>query len=99
MSFTIRFEPAHAAPRQVDVAEGTTLLDAALAAGLPVARACGGDALCARCGLVILDGGDALSGEQGEEREAKRRNRVDPRERLACRARVLGPVAATAGYW
>lgn len=81
------------------VDDGATLLDAALSAGLPVARACGGEGLCARCGLRVLEGGVALSPEGGDEAEAKERNRVPGEWRLACLARVHGPLEVTAGYW
>jgi adenylate cyclase len=80
-------------------AEGVSLLDAALDAGLPIARACAGAALCARCGLRILAGADALDAEREDERIQKQRNRIEPELRLACRARVHGDVTATAAYW
>jgi adenylate cyclase len=81
------------------VAHGTTLLAAAQQAGLPVARACDESMLCARCGLRIVEGADALSPESAEEAEAKRRNRVPAELRLACACVVNGPVCATAPYW
>ena len=85
--------------RTVVVDDGKTLLDAALSAGLPVARACGGEGLCGRCGLKVLAGGTGLSAEATDEAEAKERNRVPGEWRLACRARVHGPLEVTAGYW
>lgn len=79
--------------------EGATLLDAAIRAGLPVARSCGADGVCARCGLRIVEGAGVLSAETPDEQRIKQRNRVDPELRLACRARVHGDVVATALYW
>ena len=81
------------------VADGTTLLEAARAAGLPIASACSGVALCARRGLEILRGAGALEPEREDETRQKRRNRVPPEQRLACRAGVHGDVTATAPYW
>jgi ferredoxin len=81
------------------VADGTTLLDAARAAGLPIASACSGAALCARCGLTIRAGAEALDPERDDERRQKQRNRVPAEQRLACRAGVHGDVTATAEYW
>lgn len=81
------------------VAEGTTLLEAARAAGLPIARACAGMGLCSRCGIQVLEGLDSLSAESAEEREAKLRNRIPGQWRFACQAVVRGPVTATATYW
>jgi ferredoxin len=79
--------------------DGSTLLDAALACALPVARACGGGALCARCGFELLAGAASLSPEDDVERVAKRRNRVPAAWRLSCQARIHGPLRATTGYW
>jgi ferredoxin len=81
------------------VADGTSLLDAARAAGLPIASACSGAALCARCALEILSGASALDPERADERRQKERNRIPAEQRLACRAGVHGDVSATASYW
>ncbi len=86
-------------PVTAQVAEGTTLLEAARGAGLPIASACSGVALCARCGLEIVSGADALDPELADERRQKERNRIPAEQRLACRAGVHGPVTATAAYW
>jgi ferredoxin len=82
-----------------DVPEGTTLLDAARSAGLPIASACTGRGLCARCDLEILRGQGSLSPESADERETRERNGIPPAWRLACQARVGGRVVATAKYW
>lgn len=81
------------------VADGATLLEAARAAGLPIARACSGMGLCARCGLQVIEGLTSLSAESAAEREAKRRNRIPEQWRFACQALVRGPLTATASYW
>jgi ferredoxin len=92
----VRFQPSG---RHVDVPAGSILIDAVLAAGLPIARGCGADGLCARCGVRALAGVESLSREAPDESAAKRRNRVGPELRLACRARVGGDVEVTAPYW
>jgi ferredoxin len=90
----VRFEPSG---KTVAVEAGTSLLEAARAAGLPVASACGADGVCGRCGMRILAGdpGD----ETAAEIEIKRRNRIEPDLRLSCRVRVESALAATATYW
>jgi ferredoxin len=92
----VRFEPSG---RTLRVPRGTLLVEAARRAGLPIASACGADGLCARCGVRVLAGAGALSPESEAERLRKRRNRVDPALRLACRAAILGDVEVTAAYW
>lgn len=102
MQHTVRFvrrERGALVAQSARVADGTTLLEAARAAGLPIASACSGAALCARCGLTLLEGTQAVEPERDDEREQKRRNRVPPEQRLACRAGVHGDVTVTATYW
>jgi ferredoxin len=96
MDALIRFQPSG---RTLRVALGTTLLEAARRAGLPMASACGADGLCARCGVRVIAGAGSLSPETEAEARQKRRNRIDPALRLACRAAATGDVEVTAGYW
>ncbi len=85
--------------RHVRVAAGTTLLDAARSAGLPVASACGGDGTCGRCGMTLLSGADSLPAEGKAEARVKRLNRIDASQRLACRIRLRDDLTVTASYW
>lgn len=85
--------------KRVRVARGTPLLEAAQQAGLPIAAGCSANGLCARCGVVVLAGHASVSDESHSESEAKRVNRVDPEQRLACMASADGDVTITATYW
>jgi uncharacterized 2Fe-2S/4Fe-4S cluster protein (DUF4445 family) len=96
MEARVRFSPSG---REIRVAVGTTLLEAARRAGLPMASACGGDALCGRCGVLVLAGSDTIAPEEERETSAKRRNRVPAGQRLACRIPVSGELLVTASYW
>jgi ferredoxin len=91
---SVRFEPSG---RRVAVPAGSTILAAARKAGLPLARGCGAEGLCGRCGVRILGG--AVDPESAGESAAKGRNRIDPALRLACRVRVRDEVTVTAAYW
>ena len=79
--------------------EGTTLLEAARQAGLPMASACGAEGVCGRCGVTVISGASAVSPETETEIDVKTRNRIESGQRLACRAVVDGPVEITASYW
>jgi 2Fe-2S ferredoxin len=96
MEIEVRFMPSE---KRVRVARGTPLLEAAREAGLPIAAGCSANGLCARCGVVVLDGRDAVSAESDAEAVAKRVNRIDPEQRLACMASAAGDVTITATYW
>jgi adenylate cyclase len=90
----VRFAPRGS---HIDVPRGTRLIDAVRAAGLPIARACGDDLICALCGVRILAG--EVGREAAVEREAKARNRVPTELRLACAIRVRGDLEVSAPYW
>ena len=92
----MRFEPSG---RTVRVVTGTSLLEAARRAGLPLASACGGDALCGRCGVSVLSGASSLQVQNELEARVLRRNRAPAGQRLACRALVSSDLTVTAGYW
>jgi ferredoxin len=96
MGHWLRFLPSG---RRVRVAPGTTLLEGARRAGLPVARACGAAGLCGRCGLEIVAGAEHLPPETPDESRTKRRNRIPPKLRLSCRVAPAGDVTVTAAYW
>jgi ferredoxin len=84
---------------EIEPPPGTTLLDAAIAAGLPIARSCGAEGVCSKCALRVIGGGEHLSPEMPDETRIKRRNRVDAELRLACRAEIRGDVTVSASYW
>jgi 2Fe-2S ferredoxin len=96
MQHRIRFLPSE---RTVRVAPGTPLLDAAREAGLPVAQTCSGEGICARCGMLILEGGEGRAVEGPDETDAKARNRVDGNLRLSCLVRTDRDLTVTAPYW
>jgi len=91
---TLRFLPSQITR---EVARGTRLIDAVREAGLPIARACGDDLVCAKCGVRILAG--RVAREKAIERRAKERNRVPGELRLACALRVQGDLTLSADYW
>ena len=96
MHHLIRFLPSE---RSVRVAPGTSLLEAAREAGLPVAQTCTGEGICARCGMQVLEGGADLDEESPREAKAKARNRIDPRLRLSCLLLADRDLTVTAPYW
>lgn len=74
-------------------------MEAAQRAGLPIASACSGGSLCARCGLQILRGEEHLPPESEQERKIKTRNRIESDLRLACQSHPTGPMEVTTRYW
>jgi len=102
VSHQIVFLRRHGGRREAlhhEASDGETLLEAARATGLPIARGCSGNALCTGCILEIVEGAASLSPEEEPELRIKARSRVPAEGRLACQARVHGPLTATARYW
>ncbi len=85
----VTFEPASVT---VWVCPGTTVAAAARAAGVLIAVPCGGRGVCGSCGVRVL-AGDLEPADQ-PERDGLRR--APEGVRLACRARVKGPVTVQA---
>lgn len=76
----------------VEVEDGASLLEAARACEAPVHTLCHGIAACIQCKVRIIDGKDALSAPEALEKDRIGNIFHITGERLACQARVYGPV-------
>jgi len=72
---------------RVRVPPGTTLLAAAKAAGVDLLSLCGGDGLCGKCRVIVLNGNIDAAPTSLLSREEIRKGYV-----LACQTKVLGEV-------
>jgi adenylate cyclase len=83
----VRFEP----DGEVVVAkQGKTLLDIALKAGIPHTHACGGNARCTTCRVIVLTGDQCLSEPTWKETRIARKLGFGTGFRLACQTKVQG---------
>lgn len=79
-----------------DVATGTNLLQAVIAAGGKLASQCGGDAKCGACHLFVTEGRKGLSKmTPAENAKLDTLVGVGSKSRLACQASVLGTETVT----
>jgi adenylate cyclase len=80
----------HFLPDDVTVAvpAGTTILRAAIGAGLPHAHACGGRARCSTCRVVVEDGLERCEPRNDREQTIAERLGCGPEIRLACQTGV-----------
>jgi 2Fe-2S ferredoxin len=84
---------------KLEARAGGTLLAAAAKNGVRVMHACGAQTLCATCRVKVTDGADNLSPMSLKERVSLGYHlSVSSRVRLACQARVLGPVEVDAVF-
>lgn len=75
--------------RSAEVPPGTSLLDAAEAAGVDLPSNCGGVCACTTCHVWVERGLGSLSGiEDREDDKLQEAAGLGPRSRLGCQARV-----------
>ncbi len=78
---------------KIEVRRGGTILAAALKNDLRLMHVCGARKLCATCRVVVDRGAEYLTPMKPAERFSLRWHlSLSPRTRLACQARVEGPV-------
>ncbi|EQA38358.1 adenylate/guanylate cyclase catalytic domain protein [Leptospira inadai serovar Lyme str. 10] len=69
-----------------------SLLQISLAEGIPHVHACGGNARCSTCRVLVLEGADNLSARNEKESALAERKGFPENVRLACQSRVLGDI-------
>lgn len=92
----VRFLPSG---RALQVPKGTSLLEAARRAGLPLASSCDGEVACGWCSVQVLEGQMNLTAMGPNEQQVLARIDAGAVYRLACQARVQGEVVITTSYW
>jgi ferredoxin, 2Fe-2S len=74
------------------VAEGTTVLQAALDLGVKISHVCGGNGTCSTCRVEVVVGAECLSPVNQQEMAYD----MGQGRRLGCQAKVLGNCAVRA---
>ncbi len=83
----------------LEVPLNANLMAALLAAGLPVASSCGGEGVCSKCRIKIIEGEKNLSAPNDTELILKEQNSLGRELRISCQVEVLGDVTVDASYW
>jgi adenylate cyclase len=78
--------------RTVEVAPGTSILEASRIGGIAHASVCGGRGRCSTCRIHVLAGAENLPPPDESERHVLARVVAGESVRLACQSRPLGPV-------
>jgi class 3 adenylate cyclase/hemoglobin-like flavoprotein len=79
-------------PKVIQAMTGKPLLEATLAAGIAHVSECGGNARCSTCRVAVIEGGRNLAPREAAELKLARRLGFSDDIRLACQAKVTGPV-------
>jgi adenylate cyclase len=74
----------------VEIGKNQSILDASLSAGIPHFHACGGNAKCSTCRVLIVEGVDHLTPPSQKESFLKNQMHFPRNVRLACQTRVTG---------
>jgi 2Fe-2S ferredoxin len=85
--------------KTIEVAAGTSLFDAAIRAGLPVASSCDAEFVCGRCNMQITSGADHLSPQQDAEIALLLKHHKPVTDRISCQTLVYGDCTVTTTYW
>jgi 2Fe-2S ferredoxin len=81
--------PASAGPLTVEVAPGTSILEAAEDCGARVGHACGGNLACSTCHVYVESGLDSLGEVTDKENDIMDKAfDVRPESRLGCQCRL-----------
>lgn len=82
-----------------EVPGGVSLLAAAMKLGVDLSHYCGGMCSCGTCRIEVVQGADNLSLPRGNESMVLGAEASERGFRLACQARVLGPVVIRVPAW
>ncbi|MGE0631638.1 MAG: 2Fe-2S iron-sulfur cluster-binding protein [Pseudobdellovibrionaceae bacterium] len=82
-----------------EISPETPLMEALTNQGIPVASSCGGEAVCCKCTVKIIEGRENLSPENSEEKFLREQFDLAPDMRVSCQTKVLGDVTIDTNYW
>ncbi len=66
---------------------------------IPIGASCGGDGVCDRCRVQVVEGMKNLSRINRIEARLKRDHGFEPDERVSCQTVIHGDIVITTGYW
>jgi adenylate cyclase len=90
MSDDTNFEIELEGDKPIKITGNESILDASLKAGIPHFHACGGNAECSTCRILVMKGMKNLSPINDAEEELRRTIQLPPNIRLACQTYVRG---------
>ena len=83
----------------IEVKGGSTILAAAIRSGVDISHYCGGMGSCGTCKVAVVSGAENLMAASGREQMVLGSQSTTGGDRLACQARVVGPVTVKLPRW
>lgn len=78
--------------KEVETETAETVLAASLRSGIPHAHACGGNARCSTCRILVVENLEHCAPRNEPEQRLAKRLHFSPQIRLACQTRVTGDI-------
>jgi 2Fe-2S ferredoxin len=87
-------------PRPSIVVEtGSVLMDVLNQNGVPVASSCGGEGVCIKCVITVVDGLENLSRPNELEKDLRDIHDLPRNQRISCQTEILGDIVIDTPYW
>lgn len=97
MKAQIRFTKPQLKP--IEVPAGSNLMKALDDAGIPVASSCGGQGVCTKCLVKVIEGKENLSAKNDLENDMQEIHEFDRNQRMSCQVEVNGDIQIDTDYW
>lgn len=86
--------------KTIEVSDGSNLMQSLEDAGIPVASSCGGEGVCTKCLVKVIDGKENLSPRSDLEIDMQEIHEFDKNQRMSCQTEILtGQVQIDTDYW
>lgn len=82
-----------------EISSDVILMDAVMAQGIPVASSCGGDGVCGKCIVKVIEGKENLTPENDTELFLREQYNLSADTRVSCQTKVNGDVTIDTNYW
>ena len=85
--------------RHLIVESQKNLMKSLIENNVPVASSCGGDAVCAKCVVTVVEGMENLSPKAKPEKALLEKIQAPENVRLSCQVSVRGDIKLHTDYW
>ncbi len=83
----------------IEVPHGANLFQILNEMGIPVASSCGGEGVCIKCMVKVIEGRENLSPEGDLEIDMKEIHDAPSGQRMSCQTEVHGDITIDTDYW
>ncbi len=83
----------------LEAPEGANLFEFLNDNGVPVASSCGGEGVCTKCLVRVIEGAENLSPPNELENDMNDINEFPKAHRMSCQTKVYGDIVIDTDYW